>query len=255
MTARDPESPGFRGPAGLLVAGAALLLLFDRSLFGLRPDEAAVLLGIGAVTLFLAGRVVDGFRRGAGPGINAIIVGALVCGVLGWGFASRGEVENVLDRMIGDVSPGRIVTGPEGEVIVARRLDGSFSLNTTVNGHVLRMTFDTGASTMVLRAEDAADLGLRPEGLTYAIPVATANGSTLAALAYLDRVTVGPITERRVPALVARPGVLHANLLGMTFLERLSSYEVRGNRLILRAKPSSEAEHPADETVPRATRR
>ncbi len=122
---------------------------------------------------------------------------------------------------------------------MARRLDGSFAVNTTVNGHALRMTFDTGASTMVLKAEDAADLGVRPESLTYSIPVATANGSTLAALAYLDTVTVGSITERRVPALIARPGVLHANLLGMTFLERLSSYEVRGNRLILRAKPSS----------------
>jgi aspartyl protease family protein len=32
--------------------------------------------------------------------------------------------------------------------------------------------------------------------------------------------------------------VLHANLLGMTFLERLGSYEVRGNRLILRTKDS-----------------
>jgi aspartyl protease family protein len=239
MTAPEPDSPGFRGPASLLVAGAALLLLFDRSLFGLQPDEAAVLLGIAAVTLFMAGRVVDGFRRGAGAGINAVIVGGLVCGLLGWGFASRGEVEGVLDRLIGDVSPGRIVSGPDGEVVVARRLDGSFALNTAVNGHALRMTFDTGASTLVLRAEDAAELGVRPESLNYSIPVATANGSTLAAMAYLDTVTVGSITERRVPALIARPGVLHANLLGMTFLERLASYEVRGNRLILRAKPSS----------------
>jgi aspartyl protease family protein len=38
-----------------------------------------------------------------------------------------------------------------------------------------------------------------------------------------------------VPALVARPGMLGENLLGMTFLERLASYEVRGNRLVLRA--------------------
>jgi aspartyl protease family protein len=47
---------------------------------------------------------------------------------------------------------------------------------------------------------------------------------------------VGSITERNIPALIARTGVLHANLLGMSFLERLGSYEVRGNRLILRAK-------------------
>jgi len=52
----------------------------------------------------------------------------------------------------------------------------------------------------------------------------------------LDSLAVGTITERRVPALVARPGALHDNLLGMTFLNRLASYEVRGNRLILRGK-------------------
>ncbi|MBM6594649.1 retropepsin-like aspartic protease family protein [Microvirga pudoricolor] len=239
MTAPGPDAPGFRGPALLILAGAGLLLLFDQPLFGLPPDEAAVLLGIGAVTLFMAGRVVEGFREGVVSGVNASIIGTLVCGLLAWGFTARGEVEGVLDRLIGDVAPGRIVTTPEGEVVAARRLDGSFTVNTQINGHALRMTFDTGASTMVLRAEDAEDLGLKPETLTYSVPVATANGSSLAALTYLDTVTIGPITERRVPALVARPGVLHANLLGMTFLERLNSYEVRGNRLILRGKPAS----------------
>jgi aspartyl protease family protein len=70
------------------------------------------------------------------------------------------------------------------------------------------------------------------------VPVATANGSALAAPVVLGSLSVGPITERNVPALIAREGVLHANLLGMTFLERLGSYEVRGNRLILRTKDS-----------------
>ena len=49
-----------------------------------------------------------------------------------------------------------------------------------------------------------------------------------------NTVTVGPITESRVAALVTRPGALSVNLLGMSFLERLNSYEVRGSRLILR---------------------
>jgi aspartyl protease family protein len=60
----------------------------------------------------------------------------------------------------------------------------------------------------------------------------------LAAPVVIGELSVGPITERNVRALIARAGVLHANLLGMSFLERLGSYEVRGNRLILRAKSS-----------------
>jgi aspartyl protease family protein len=58
----------------------------------------------------------------------------------------------------------------------------------------------------------------------------------MAAPVTLDSVSIGSITERRIRALVARPGALRDNLLGMTFLERLASYEVRGNRLILRGR-------------------
>jgi aspartyl protease family protein len=60
----------------------------------------------------------------------------------------------------------------------------------------------------------------------------------MAAPVVIDRLTIGAITERNVRALIARSGVLHANLLGMSFLERLGSYEVRGNRLILRGRES-----------------
>jgi aspartyl protease family protein len=88
----------------------------------------------------------------------------------------------------------------------------------------------------VLTAETAAAAGFDPEGLSYSVPVATANGRTLAAPVTIDRVAVGPIVERGVRALVAQPGSLRENLLGMTFLDRLTSYEVRNNRLILRPK-------------------
>ena len=66
----------------------------------------------------------------------------------------------------------------------------------------------------------------------------TANGRALAAPVTLERVVVGDIEMRRVRALVAKPGALGADLLGMSFLERLGSYEVRGDRLTLRARGS-----------------
>jgi aspartyl protease family protein len=53
----------------------------------------------------------------------------------------------------------------------------------------------------------------------------------------LDRLAVGGLTERAVPALVAQPGQLKNNLLGMTFLNRLESWEVRGDRLRMRGNP------------------
>ena len=52
----------------------------------------------------------------------------------------------------------------------------------------------------------------------------------------LDRLAVGQIVERGVPALIAQPGQLKTSLLGMSFLNRLTSWEVRGDRLVMRGK-------------------
>ena len=62
--------------------------------------------------------------------------------------------------------------------------------------------------------------------------VDTANGRTRAAPVTLDRLAVGGIVERAVPALIAQPGQLKTSLLGMSFLNRLESWEVRGDRLV-----------------------
>ena len=89
---------------------------------------------------------------------------------------------------------------------------------------------------VVLTAADARKAGIDTRGLDYDVPVATANGSALAAELRLDQIAVGPIVMRRIPALVAKPGALEESLLGMSFLERLKSYTVERGRLILTAR-------------------
>jgi aspartyl protease family protein len=63
--------------------------------------------------------------------------------------------------------------------------------------------------------------------------VSTANGVSRVAPVTLDRVRVEDIVVRDVPAAVAEPGALSTNLLGMSFLGRLSRFELAGNELIL----------------------
>ena len=231
------DAPGIRG-AGLLALLAALLvgLFADDPVGEFSALEAAGLLGLGGLSFLMAGSIVEAFSRHWTYGVQSIAISGGILIALIVTYASRGELQTVIDRAIGDISVGRTVVTAEGEVVAARRTDGSFMVQGEVNGHETRFIFDTGASTVVLRAENAAALGFKPDSLDYSIPVATANGGALAAPVIIDRLTIGSITERNVRALIARSGVLHANLLGMTFLERLGSYEVRGNRLILRAK-------------------
>jgi aspartyl protease family protein len=229
--------PGIRGIGSLMVAAALLTVFFVQDpLAGLSPLEAAALLGLGGVAMIMAAAIIEGFSRHWTYGVQAIAVSGGLFSALLILYAFRAELETSVDRVIGDVAMGRTVTTVSGEVVAARKTDGSFLIKGSVNGREARFIFDTGASTVVLRAENAAALGFKPETLNFSIPVSTANGTALAAPVVIGSLSVGSITEKDVPALVARSGVLHANLLGMTFLERLGSYEVRGNRLILRAK-------------------
>src|SRR5580704_7901095 len=62
-------------------------------------------------------------------------------------------------------------------------------------------------------------------------------GRAQAAAVTLDRIAVGGIVERSVPALIAQPGQLKTSLLGMSFLSRLQGWEVRGDKVMMRAAP------------------
>jgi aspartyl protease family protein len=216
----------------------ALLIFFhgQGDIAGLPADQLASLVAFGALVLMISSWVVQEFRGHWMRGVQAILFWiALTLGLVGL-YSYRGELHDVASRLIADIAPGEPVSGPGGEVSIVRRMNGTFVIAGGANGRDLRFIFDTGASTVVLTAESAQALGFTPEKLNYVVPVSTANGRTLAAPIILETLTVGSITERRVRALVARPDVLRENLLGMTFLERLASYEVRGNRLILRGR-------------------
>ena len=79
--------------------------------------------------------------------------------------------------------------------------------------------------------------GLPIEVVKYSVNIETANGRALAAAVTLDRVAIGGLVERSVPALIAQPGQLKVSLLGMSFLNRLQSWEVRGSKLMMRGYP------------------
>lgn len=229
--------PGVFGFALLLLAMGVLVLMHGQDrIAGLTADEFASLAAVGALALLAAGWIISEFRGRWIQGLKAILVWAAIGLALVGFYGYRYEIQDVATRMLGEIAPGRPVVTPGGEVAIARRADGSFTVLGRVNDREARFIFDTGASAVVLTAETAAAVGLRPAPADFVVPVFTANGRTTAAPVTVERIAVGTIVETRVPALVARPGSLRENLLGMTFLERLASYEVRNNRLILRGR-------------------
>lgn len=122
-------------------------------------------------------------------------------------------------------------------VAIPREGGGEFALKAKINGVPAAMVIDTGATSVVLTWETAKALGLPTEILSYDINIETAGGNARAARLTLDRLAIGNLVERSVPALVVPPGQLKTNLLGMSFLDRLESWEVRADRLLLRGYP------------------
>jgi aspartyl protease family protein len=161
----------------------------------------------------------------------AVIVLALLLA-----YTYRSELRDVGERVLAQFVPGRAIS--RGRTVeIARGSGGSFALAMQVNGARILMALDTGASSVVLTQEAARAAGLPLEILNYSVNVETANGRARAAPVMLDRVSIGTITERSVPALVAQGAALRSNLLGMSFLNRLQSWEVRGDKLLLRGQP------------------
>jgi aspartyl protease family protein len=156
------------------------------------------------------------------------------------GYTYRDELSMVASRVSGELRPsGQIVsveTNEEGEkaVRVRRRLDGHFAVRAAVNGQAMTLMVDTGASSVVLKPADAERAGIDLDNLSYTVAVDTANGMTYAAAVRLRTLSIGPLVMHNVDALVARPGSVKENLLGMSFLRRLRSYEFAKDYLTLR---------------------
>jgi aspartyl protease family protein len=122
-------------------------------------------------------------------------------------------------------------------VQISRSQGGEFALQAKINGVNAPMVIDTGATSVVLTYETAKAIGLPLELLEYDVDVETAGGHTKAARLTLDRLAIGKLVERSVPALVVPHGQMKTNLLGMSFLDRLESWEVRADSLRLRGYP------------------
>lgn len=111
---------------------------------------------------------------------------------------------------------------------------GHFLAQTRVNGVQIESMVDTGASVIALTLEDAARIGIFPNAADYKVSLATANGSIGAAPVRLREVRLGGILVNDVEAVVLPAGRLKVSLLGMSFLRRLSSFQVAKGSLLLK---------------------
>jgi aspartyl protease family protein len=198
----------------------------------LRHDMSSVALKASLV-ICATGLLIALFRENLSKALENTLFCSMLVLVGFVGYSYRFELKNAGERVMAVTFSGYF--GRDVEVKRGNR--GDFGVTARVNGARVPMVLDTGATSVVLTQDAARAAGLPLEILNYTVALDTANGRTQAAPVTLDKVAVGGLTERGVPALVVKSGQLHANLLGMTFLNRLESWEVRGDKLKLRGSP------------------
>jgi aspartyl protease family protein len=108
---------------------------------------------------------------------------------------------------------------------------GHVVLEATVNGALVRFLVDTGASYVALTLADAANAGIGRGSLAFTATMNTANGQTHAAPVRLREVRLGQLAIDDVQGVV-QDG-LPISLLGMSFLKRIDSWEMRDGVLTL----------------------
>jgi aspartyl protease family protein len=189
-----------------------------------------------ALLVVIAAAVLTLFRERFTQAIFAALLWVVIGLLLVIGYTYRFELKDVADRVLAELIPGHVISHGRS-VEVARTSAGDFAISAQINGARIAMVLDTGASSVVLTPDDAKAAGLPLQVLDYTVSIDTANGRTHAAPVTLDRVAIGGLEERSVEALVVQPGQLKTSLLGMSFLNRLQSWQVSGDRLLLRGYP------------------
>ena len=140
--------------------------------------------------------------------------------------ATWGDLRSIFDGQVSVSQDGQ-------EITVPRSFDGHYYLTLEVNGNPVRFMVDTGATDIVLSREDAAKSGIDMDRLIFLGQARTANGIVETAPVRLNSVSIGPLEDRNIRAVV-NGGELYGSLLGMGYLSRFGTLIIEDSVLTLR---------------------
>lgn len=219
----------------LIAAVLALVSMLSRGAPNVLDDSFSVAHVI--YLLMLLALIGSGFfatqRMHIADAIKQAVAWFAIFAVLVVGYAYRDDFSSIFRRVSGEVAPSRAVSTPDGNIVLYRGGSGHFAVDAQVNSSRVQFLVDTGASDVSLTYRDAERAGLEPWNLDFKTPYRTANGIAYGARVQIQSITVGDIKIYNVQGSVMKDG-MDISLLGMSYLDRLSSYEVRGNKMTMR---------------------
>jgi aspartyl protease family protein len=217
----------------LTLGGAVLFVICGGSNLEALQGPPIAIAVIGAlIVLYLLSMHASEHRIGRLPAVIALIV-VVFAGAAMSRPDTAAKLAHYFDAPKHD-DYGQLAASQGPASVRIRKLADGFIATSEINGQSMSALVDSGAATVVLRQSDAERAGIDVRSLTFDTPLKTANGTSYLAPVRLKSVRIGDIVADDVEALVAKPGTLNENLLGMSFLRRLTSYEVAGDFVTLR---------------------
>jgi aspartyl protease family protein len=166
--------------------------------------------------------------------LGAAAICCLAAGVLSEQLVKLPQASYVArpERAAAPIRPAGDDAAPNAATLHADR-QGHFRAPVRINGVMVQAMVDTGASMVALSYEDARHIGLDPPASAPQARANTANGQVSYTMVRLSEITLDGITVRDVEGAVMPKGALQGTLLGMSFLRKLSRFEIRDGRLAL----------------------
>lgn len=155
------------------------------------------------------------------------------------GYDSQGDTQNLnqsedkVALLESHKTDDEIVSYAGRKTTIEMDKRGHFVTTAKMNGRKVEVLVDTGATSVAINKSTARRLGIFLKASDFKYKVSTANGTTKAASAYIDRIEIGRVTVKNVRAAVLEDKALGETLLGMTFLGELEGFEVKNKKLIL----------------------
>ncbi|WP_260294402.1 retropepsin-like aspartic protease family protein [Sedimenticola hydrogenitrophicus] len=136
---------------------------------------------------------------------------------------------------LGSQVGGNFAQRQMAEVKIWADTKGSYNTVGSINGRMVDMLVDTGATSVAMSETEAKRLGIPYRIKGEKTGVRTASGFARAYAVTLDQVQVGELTLQQVEAVVVEGNSPHRVLLGMSFLGRVNMQH-KGSLMVLQSK-------------------
>jgi len=151
-------------------------------------------------------------------------------------YSFRDNLYQIRDRVYSELFPGKVSQINEKQIAIVTSNDGHFYIDLKVNTWPVHFMIDTGASDIILNSSDSKRVGIDATNMVSFRKYQTANGLIVSGLASVRQIEVSSSINFRNVIVAVNDGDMGTSLLGMSFLSRFESYEVRRGRLVLTAK-------------------